>query len=186
VAACRGQNQDDEAKRVVAGSTADATQAITDEARRFRLAWPGPGWKLLGETDARGLLPDAVAGAVSEDGVTAAVIVRPSPPVPLGDYCDRLMAGMPLEAKNVSANEATTLSGREAQRFALTGKAGGAALRYAGVVLTAEGRMVRLVAWQSASTSCADDTCFAPFFKAFTLLDGTPKAPLPAAPPPAA
>jgi hypothetical protein len=44
---------------------ATATEPLVDEDYQFHIAWPGPGWTLLGESDARQVAPDAIAGAMN-------------------------------------------------------------------------------------------------------------------------
>jgi hypothetical protein len=182
--ACQGPGRDPEATRVVPTSGADATQAISDPSRGFRLGWPGPGWKLLGEADARQLHPDAAAGAMSDSGTAAVVIVRPATPVALASYADALLASMPLDEKKAARNDGSTLGSHEARRFGVTGKVDGVELRYAGLVAGTDGALIRLIAWQSTATPCLDDRCFEPLWAAFSLLDGASPPPptAPAAP----
>ena len=45
---CKDRGRDRDDRRLTATSTDDATAPIVDEDYRFRLAWPGPGWKLAG------------------------------------------------------------------------------------------------------------------------------------------
>ena len=177
--ACQGPGRDPEATRVVPASSADATQAVSDPSRGFRLGWPGPGWKLLGQADARQLHRDAAAGAMSDGGTAAVVIVRPAVPVDLASYADALVASMALDDKQATRNEPSTLGRHEARRFGVTGKVDGVELRYAGLVAGGDGGLVRLVAWQSTATPCPDDKCFEPLWAAFSLLDGA--SPLPPA-----
>lgn len=165
------------ARRVAAASTADATSDVVDEARRFRLGWPGPGWKLLHEAEARKLAPEAAAGALSEGGIAAVVVVRRAATTDLGAHVAQLIDRMALAEPQVEHNEAEKFLGKDARRFIVKGTAEGVALRYAGLVFAHEGHLYRLVGWGAQADTTADGSWLEPLLKSFTLSDGAVKAP---------
>lgn len=163
------------AQRVAPASTVNATEAVVDGARGFRLRWPGPGWKLLHEVEARQLSAGAAAGALSADGITAVVMVRTAPAAPLDRQVDGLVQHLGLQEPKVEQNDATTLEGREARRFVVIGSLDGVALRYAGLVVQRQHTLYRLLLWTSAADSSVQDERFDRLFDAFALLDAEPK-----------
>ena len=170
------------ARRVSAASTANATEAVVDEARRFRLSWPGPGWKLLHEAEARKLAPEAVAGAMSDRGITAVVVVRRAATTDLGPYVAQLIDRLVLDERQVERNEAEKFLGKDARRFIVKGTADGVALRYAGLVFANQEHLYRLVAWGAQADTTADGSWLDPVVKSFVLSDGAVKT-APAPPP---
>ncbi|MBW2524734.1 MAG: hypothetical protein JRI23_11185 [Deltaproteobacteria bacterium] len=168
--------------RVSAASTADARAAVVDESRRFELGWPGPGWKLLHPEEASELVPGAVAGALSEHGLAAVLLVEPMGKRSSGDVAAQLLARLALDAVEVQSNEPTKVGTRDARRFALRGKAAGVPLRYAGWVLPHEGHAFVLIGWGSEGRTAADASWLEPVLKALSLEDGAVKATKVAAP----
>jgi len=163
-----GQNS----QRVSVASTADATAAVVDQGRRFRLAWPGAGWKLLHEQEARKLVPEAVAGALSDRGISVVVLVRPADKLSPAAAVTQLLSGMALGDVEVESNETTKLGSRDVRRFVFKGTADGVGLRYAGFVLAHGGHHYHLLGWGGVSVTTADAAWLTPVVDAFSLEDG--------------
>ncbi len=163
---------DGNAKRAAASSVDDATSPVHDEAYRFELARPGPGWKLLHEADASKLAPDALAGALSEGNVTGLVLVSRTPPTPLEQLGQQRISRLPLADKQVERHAAESFAGKDARHFVVTGKVAGVGLRYASKLLVNKTWVYQLLAWAPLDDMSADGSAFAPFFEAFSLLEG--------------
>jgi hypothetical protein len=153
-------------KRISLDSTHDASAAVVDEGYRFRLDNPGPGWKTLGEADARKINPDALAMATN-NGNFIAVFVEHIPGADLDGFVDLLLSSYYVTAKAEL---------REPTRFA---DSPGIRLKYseAGDGIAHEARVVirgdyvyRVEAWRTAASK--GPTNFDPAFAAFSLLDG--------------
>jgi hypothetical protein len=154
--------------KVTPDSDYDATEPIEDEAFRFRLVPPGPGWKLLRKHDIRRMLPDAVAGAVGPDGVFGGVIVEKLPGVSL-DKAVALVSSV-LPQAIVEADEPTTVGGLPARRTRFTAVIEGSNFRYVRVVFLRGDYLYQLMTWGlAANTEPAE---LEPFVAAFSLTEG--------------
>lgn len=165
--------------KVTAESDYDATTPIDDESFRFRLALPGPGWKLLRKADIRRMLPDAVAGAVSPEGLFGGVIVEKLPGITLDQAVALVGAALPQAI--VELDEATTVGDLPARRTCFTAMIEGTNFRYVRVLFLREGHLYQLLAWgQAADTPVAK---LDPFIAAFSLTEGEIRGPVDDRPP---
>lgn len=154
--------------KVTAESEYDATLPIDDEAFRFRLVQPGKGWKLLRKQDIRRMLPDAVAGAVSSDGIYGGIIVEKLPGISL-DKAVELVSGV-LPQAIVESDEPTTLGGLPARRTRFTALIEGSNFRYVRVVFLRGDYLYQLMAWGLAGDTEAAE--LEPFIAAVSLTEG--------------
>lgn len=154
--------------KVTPESDYDATDPIEDEAFRFRLVPPGPGWKLLRKHDIRRMLPDAVAGAVSSDGVFGGVIVEKLPGISLDKAVELVSAVLPQAI--VESDEPTTVGGLPARRIRFTAQIEGSNFRYVRVVFMRGDYLYQLMTWGMASDTQAAE--LEPFIAAFSLTEG--------------
>lgn len=171
LAGCKDEDSSAGSRKVTVSSTDDATKPITDDDYRFRLAWPGKGWKLLGERDVRKLAPDAVAGMSRGGEVFGAIIVEEAPGLELEAFARLVVETMQLEDKSVEALEEVEYAGVPALRFAVTGKLRELPMRYAGRIFLHQGYGYQVLAWGGADAVEEDD--LAPVFSAFSLREGT-------------
>jgi len=160
------------AKRVAATSAADAQSPIRDEAYRFELALPAPGWKLLHAADATKLTPDALAGALSSQDVTGVVLVDRTLGAPLEEVAKQRIARLAVTDKHVAKDAAESFAGKDGRHFVVTGTVAGVGLRYASRLLVHQDWAYQLLAWAPQDEAKADGAVFAPFFEAFSLLEG--------------
>ena len=154
--------------KVTPESDYDATAPIEDEAYRFRLVQPGPGWKLLRKQDVRRMLPDGIAGAVSPDGVFGGIIVEKLPGISLDKAAELVAAGLPQAI--VEADEPTTVGGLPARRTRFTAMIEGSDFRYVRVVFLRGDYLYQLMTWGLASETPPAE--LEPFPAAFSLTEG--------------
>ena len=125
-----------EARKVTPTSTDDATAPLVDEDFRFRLAWPGEGWKVLHERDARRLNGDAVAGLLHKQVMTI-VIVESLPGLEREAFTQLVIDNLAFTDKQSSV-EVRTVDGHDESRILVTGTQDGR-------VTTVRGRLSRHV-----------------------------------------
>jgi hypothetical protein len=154
--------------KVTVESDYDATLPIEDEAFRFRLVQPGPGWKLLHEQDIRRMLPDAVAGAVSADGIFGGVIVEKLPGISLDKAVE--LVGAMLPQALVERDEATTVGGLPAHSTRFTAVIEGSNFRHVRVVFVRGDYLYQIMSWGLADTT--EPAELEPFVAAFSLTEG--------------
>lgn len=114
-----------EARKLTPSSTDDATAPLVDEDFRFRLAWPGAGWKVLRERDARRLNRDAVAGLLHNQVMTI-VIVEALPGLEREAYTQLVVDNLAFADKQ-SKVEVRTVDGHDESRIVVTGTQDGRA-----------------------------------------------------------
>lgn len=154
--------------KITAQSDYDATVPIEDEGYRFRLSQPGPGWKLLRRDDMRRMLPDAAAGAMSDDGVFGGIIVEKLPGITLDQAVALVSATLPQAI--VETDEATTVGELPARRTVFTAVIEGSNFRYSRVIFLRGDHLYQLLAWGMAGDTPASK--LEPFAAAFSLLEG--------------
>jgi hypothetical protein len=159
------------AKKVAISSGTDATAEISDEHHRFKLTWPGTGWKLLHSADAERLMPRAAAALVS-DKVVGVVLVSSAPALDAERYAALVAEQLDLDERRVLSNDEIQFEGQKARRIAVAGRAGGLALRYGGIVFIRGKLAYTLLAWGSAKQVPQDGSAFDTVFDAFSLTDG--------------
>jgi len=100
---------------------------IVDEAYRFRLSAPGPGWRLEGAKTVRLRVPRAIAGASKPGtGLFAALVVQPvGEETDVLAFADLLIESSPLSNKRASKPQAFLHQGRPAARLTIEGTLGG-------------------------------------------------------------
>ena len=166
--ACKKTDPQADGRRVTAESDYDATQPIVHEGFRFRLGSPGEGWKLMRKQDIRRMVPDAVAGATSRDGIFGGVIVERLPGIDLDKAEELVSANLPNAVQQ--STEDIEISGVAARKTIFTAAMEGVEFRYTRVLLIREGYLYQLLAWgQKAKTSA---TALQPFIDAFSLTEG--------------
>jgi len=156
-AGCKRSTREEEAKKVTPTSTDDATKDIVDADYRFRLTWPGTGWKLLREKDARHLNPDALAGLTRGNGVNSIVIVEHLPGAELAAFADVIVDGMEVENKEVAERTATKVSGIDALRIRVTGKINDLPIEFRGLLLIHQEHAYQMLAFVPGSMGSAGD-----------------------------
>ena len=76
--------------------------SIENTPYRFKLAQPGPDWKLLDHDDARQISSDAQAAVSQDTGLTAVVIVEHVPGLSLDQMSKLILDAMPIEGKSIT------------------------------------------------------------------------------------
>src|SRR6266545_3097739 len=143
-AACRNR---EEPARVTVSSPADAHEAIVDQEYRFRWNWPGSGWKLLREADARKVAPDAIAAAVSADQIWLSLIVESAPGLELESYARMVIAAMTLADKETERFERIQFAGQPAVRTMVRGTMQATRLVFSHIIFLHDGFAYQLVGW---------------------------------------
>ncbi|HEV8321842.1 MAG TPA: hypothetical protein VG389_09530 [Myxococcota bacterium] len=146
--------------------------AVVDADYRFRLARPGPRWRILDPVALARLGPLAVAAAETPDGLVGAVLVEPAPEAALAAYGRAVIDAFTVAGKEVLRIDETTYAGASAVRFLFTGASEGHTTVCSGAVMLRQGFGYRLVACGALGRAARDGSTFQPFFDAFTLLDG--------------
>lgn len=152
------------------GSAGDATQDITDEDYRFRLRWPGQGWRMLRGADAASLNPDAEAGMIHDDGCGGMVDVESMPGADLAPLAEALMSRLDLEDETLVSKEALRFKGEPAMRYVMVGKTGGTELRHDYTLFIHDDHLYKLYAWSYPNQAGYDN--IEAIRSAFTLLEG--------------
>jgi hypothetical protein len=152
------------------GSAGDATQDITDEDYRFRLRWPGQGWRMLRGADAASLDPGAAAGMLHDEGCGGMVDVEAMPGADLAPLAEALMSRIELEDKTMVSKEALRFKGESAMRYVIVGKTSGTELRHDNTIFLHDDYLYQLYAWSYSSQASYE--CIDTVRSAFTLLEG--------------
>ncbi|HYU16833.1 MAG TPA: hypothetical protein VEL05_12195, partial [Candidatus Acidoferrum sp.] len=169
LAAAACQNREEPA-RVTVSSPADAHEAIVDQEYRFRWNWPGSGWKLLREADARKVAPDAIAAAVSADQIWLSLIVESAPGLELESYARMVIAAMTLADKETERFERIQFAGQPAVRTMVRGTMQATRLVFSHIIFLHDGFAYQLVGW-SVEPGLREGR-LQPALDAFSLLEG--------------
>lgn len=166
------QQIEDNTRKLTVDSTADATAPIVDDNYKFRLGWPGEGWKLMGPGEAAAISPDACAGAMRPGVVALTVIVESLPGASIDAYTELVLgnAGSTVAELNVESREQITFAGQQAVRLVWTGKTNGVSQRWINTVFVRDGHGYQLVGWGPMSSF--DGEQLAPILAEFSLLEG--------------
>jgi hypothetical protein len=156
------------ATKVTADSTDDASAAIVDEDFRFRLAPPGPGWKLLRERDARSLSPDAIAGALHDAGSYGVVIIERLPQTSL-EQAIELLWDDALPGLVIESEQDLEFRGLPAKRREFSAQVQGQTFYYVTTVFFRQEHLHQLMSWSSKPS---DRPSRLAFHDAFEPLDG--------------
>lgn len=159
-----------ESKKVTVSSKADATEELVDDDYRFRIGWPGKGWKLLAEKEIRKMSPDAVAGAMNQTHkVYGAVIVESATSTDLEGMARLIQEGRPVENPDFGPTQKITFAGTDAVRFDMTGLAQGVPVMMDTIIFLHDDYAYQLVCWTAsgAGTEVSDR-----FFDSFSLTEG--------------
>lgn len=141
-----------------------------DADYRFRLQAPGPGWRVMDAEQIQALVPDAVAGLLSPRGVWAAVIAESAPGVELEGFTRLVLDNMSLERKQEEAFERTTVQGKPAFRFAVSGYVEDVHVRYVNTMFRNGDFVFQIIAWTAFER--AGKGFHEPILKAFTITPG--------------
>jgi hypothetical protein len=158
------------AKKITADSTSDATAPLVDEGYRFRIEWPGEGWKLLGPDEAKRIAPDAVAGAVKLPSAFMVVIVERAPSTEIDALVDLVLSNDVIVDRVVESKETVQFAGRDARRVTWTGRVEGVQFRWIDTLFLHEGHGYQVLGWGPADTFDAQD--IAPAWLGFSILPG--------------
>ncbi|MBK9036314.1 MAG: hypothetical protein IPL61_34555 [Myxococcales bacterium] len=167
--ACKkGPDPAEEAKKLTPTSTDDATKTLVDDDYRFTLAWPGAGWKVLREPDARRLNGDAVA-ALLHERVMLLVIVESLPGAELPAYTQLILDTIGAADKH-SEVTTVTVDGHDESRVVVTGAQDGRPVTIRGRVFVYQGHGYQVLTVQmgDAPPAAVAEQALA----AFALTDG--------------
>ena len=146
---------------------------IVDSDYQFRLEAPGSGWRLLRESEARQLVPDAVA-ALEESRQRAknrhAVVIVERYAGDLDTYAQLLIDNNGAEHKQVVAREAIVFEKQPAVRITLRGSLNGLKVVFCTVAFIYRGHGYQIVAW--GFDEQVDAKSLDVVAEAFHLLDG--------------
>ena len=149
-------------------------EPLVDADYQFRLAAPGPGWKLLPQKEIRRLVPDSVAGAAeSGHGVAdrhGAVIVEVYSGDKPRELAELLLGNMTLEDKKTVSMVDVEFEKKPAVRYQVTGKINGIDVRYVNVVFFHQSHAYQVLAWGLAEQ--VDEKALLAFANSFHLTDG--------------
>lgn len=155
--------------QIVPGASYDATRDLVDEDFRFRLSWPGKGFKLLGEQEAKRITPDSVAGLMDDKGCLGIVIAESFPGADLPTVTQSLVDQMPLDPKHVRSLGPRSFFGLDGMHYLVEGRINGAEARYENA-LVKRGDYVYQV--QSMTLASRAPGCFDTVVGAFSFLEG--------------
>jgi hypothetical protein len=155
--------------QIVPGASYDATRDLVDEDFRFRLSWPGKGFKLLGEQEAKRITPDSVAGLMDDKGCLGIVIAESFPGADLPTVTQSLVDQMPLDPKHVRSVGPRAFFGLDGMHYLVEGRINGAEARYENA-LVKRGDFVYQV--QSMTLASRAPGCFDTVVGAFSFLEG--------------
>lgn len=155
--------------QIVPGASYDATRDLVDEDFRFRLSWPGKGFKLLGEQEAKRITPDSVAGLMDDKGCLGIVIAESFPGADLATVTQSLVDQMPLDPKHVRSLGPRSFFGLDGMHYLVEGRINGTEARYENA-LVKRGDYVYQV--QSMTLAARAPGCFDTVVGAFSFLEG--------------
>lgn len=155
--------------QIVPGASYDATRDLVDEDFRFRLSWPGKGFKLLGEQEAKRITPDSVAGLMDDKGCLGIVIAESFPGADLPTVTQSLVDQMPLDPKHVRSLGPRSFFGLDGMHYLVEGRINGTEARYENA-LVKRGDYVYQV--QSMTLASRAPGCFDTVVGAFSFLEG--------------
>ncbi len=179
--ACKNTEQqqqiEDDARKLTVDSTTDATAPLVDDNCRFRLGWPGEGWKLVGPTEAAALWRDAQAGAIGPGQLGAAVMVQGAPGASLDAYAELVLSNAQLRIAelHVESREPVTFAGEPAVRVSWTGALQGLTRRWITTVFVHDGHGYQVIGWGPSESF--DVQQLAPVLGQFSLLEGKVSGP---------
>jgi hypothetical protein len=155
--------------QIVPGSSYDATRDLVDEDFRFRLSWPGKGFKLLGEQEAKRITPDSVAGLMDDKGCLGIVIAESFPGADLAVVTQSLVDQMPLDPKHVRSLGPRSFFGLDGMHYLVEGRINGADARYENALVKRGDYLYQV---QSMTIGSRAPGCFDTVVGAFSFLEG--------------
>jgi hypothetical protein len=148
-------------------------EPIVDQDYQFRLESPGRRWKLLGEPEARRLVPDAIAGASltgtgTKSQFAAIIVERYSGD--LDSYVQLLMDSSTLEDKKLESRETLEFQRHSAVRTTMRGSFNGLKVIFQHLIFLNRGHGYQIVSW--GLDGQVDAKSLGTAANAFKLLDG--------------
>ncbi len=64
----REHRDEESTRKLTSDSTHDATEDLVDDDFKIRVNWPGAGFKVMAEEDARRIVPEAIGGVIGTGG----------------------------------------------------------------------------------------------------------------------
>ncbi len=148
------EERDQAEKKLLPTSTYDATADIVDEDFRLRLKWPGKGFKMLRQEDARRVFHDTLAGIVHEKGCQLLVVGDYSPGADLAAVAKAGQQTIPGTHVRDSEITATQVLGRPAARFEVETNASGLNFHHEHVVIERDGWFLRFGRINQVGAQC--------------------------------
>ena len=145
---------------------------LVNEDLRFKIVWPGEGWSLLDAREARGVVPDAVAGARGGKGVHGSVIVESLDPPDLEGVARQIAENVGVRDKKLGPFTKLSFAGEKAVRWSTTGTINGMTVRFEHTVFAHQRHLYQVLAFAAGNMASADGSDFRPFTDAFSLLPG--------------
>jgi hypothetical protein len=146
----RDKRDEETARKVTTESTHDATEDLVDEDFQIRVKWPGAGFKVMAEEDARRIVPEAIGGVIGTGGdarcslaVTAEHLPGTAPEQAARLYIEAMTAG----SKTTTRFEPREFQGLDAVFFDVAGTIQGLSLTWYEVVVVRDGWVLRGMAW---------------------------------------
>lgn len=158
-------------RRLTSDSTTDATADIVDDDYRFKLAYPGAGFKLMSEEHASRIQQDALAGAMGHR-CWFTVTAEHLPGGDIDDVTTAYIDAMRAAEKKQISREETTLGGKRGRTVVIDATVQGMPLRYRHLVIDNDGWFIRAMAW-SQIDSFAD--CSTTLDRSFSITPGAVK-----------
>jgi hypothetical protein len=154
------------------GRRAPSPAPLVNEDFQFQLRWPGKGWSLLDAREARGIVPDAVAGARGVSGVHGSVIVENIDAADLEAVARQIADNVGVRDKKLSPFTKLTFAGEKAVRWGTTGTINGMSVRFEHTVFCHQKHLYQVLAFAAGEMARADGSDFRAFTDAFSLLPG--------------
>jgi hypothetical protein len=151
------------------------TPPLVNEAYQFQLRPPGVGWGLVEGAAARGMVPDAVAGANGPHGVNGVIIVEALESEDLEGVARHIASQIRVRDRKLTDFRAVDFAGEKAIRWGTSGTLNGMAARFDHTIFLHQKHLYQVLAF--AAGGLAADADFEPFRAAFSLLPGQVRDP---------
>jgi hypothetical protein len=148
-----------------------APAPLVNQDFQFQLAWPGEGWSLLDAREAHGVVPGAVAGALSKQGAQGAVVVESADPSDLEAVARQIAENVAVGDRKLSPFTPLRFAGVPAVRWGTTGTFNGMPVRFEHTVFAHQKHLYQVLVFASGGPG-RGDADFRPFTDAFSLLPG--------------
>ncbi len=141
-------------KKLLPTSTHDATADLVDDDFKLTLKWPGKGFKMLRQEEARHILPDTLAGIIHEGGCQLVVIGDYSPGADPILIAKAGLASVPGTHLRSTDPVRATVLGREGVRFEIDTEIMGMHFQQTHQIIERDGWFLRFATMRRPEAKC--------------------------------